>query len=480
MKIVHAASELFPFIKTGGLADAVGALGSSLGNQGHEVVHFLPGYRSVLEHPDMADATRFHTLGIWMGDRFYQGDIFYKKLDENRTLYLICRDEFFDRKYPYGTPSRDYEDNGERFIFFSKAAVEVLDQIRFKADIVHCHDWQTALVPLFLRLKEQKQETFLAGKTVLTIHNLAFQGLFPMRVFGLTDLPTELAGVDGMEFYGQVNFLKAGVLFADWITTVSPTYCQEILTPRFGCGLEGVLATRREDMFCQVNGIDYEVWNPETDKNLPANYSAEDLRGKAICQKELLAQKGLKEKGKGPVFGMICRFAEQKGIALLREAMDTLMSEDCRLVILGGGSPEYEEWARGLMETYPGLVSTSVGMDEKLSHLIEAGSDFFLMPSIFEPCGLNQMYSMRYGTLPLGSRVGGLADTIVDLDENPKEGTGILFPATVEGLKDGIRRAFALYKEKPQMKQAVVRAMERDFSWKNAAAGYLQLYDDVL
>ncbi len=480
MRIVHAASELFPFIKTGGLADAVGALGASLGEMGHEVALFLPGYRAVLEHPEVAGATRIHSLGIEMGDRFLQGEVLCKKLGGNRTLYLICRDEFFDRRSPYGTGSRDYEDNGERFIFFSKAIVEVLEQIRFKADIVHCHDWQTALVPLLLRMEERERGTFLAGKTIFTIHNLAFQGIYPMRLFGLTNLPDEFRGIDGLEYYGQINFLKAGILFADRISTVSPSYCKEILTPRFGCGLEGVLATRKEDLFCQVNGIDYEVWNPETDKYLPAKFSAKDLRGKAVCQRELLARLNLKPKGKGPVFGMVCRFTEQKGILLLRDAMEVLMGRDCRLAILGGGSAEYEQWARELAETFRGRVSVSVGMDEGLSHLIEAGSDFFLMPSIFEPCGLNQMYSMRYGTLPLASRVGGLADTIVDLDENPEEGTGFLFPPTVEGLRGGIRRAYALYEDKPRMKKAIGRAMSRDFSWPKAAAGYLQLYESAL
>ncbi len=480
MKIVHAASELFPFIKTGGLADAVGALSQSLADRGHEVAVFLPGYRSVLDHPELADAERIHALGIEMGDQVYRGEVLAKKVKKNLTIYLICRDELFDRRAPYGTPTRDYEDNAERFIFFSKAVVDVLSLIRFKADIVHCHDWQTALLPLLLRLDERRRGAFLAGKTILTIHNLAFQGIFPMRVFPLTGLPEELSGVDGLEYYGQVNFLKAGILFSDWISTVSPTYCREIQTPQFGCGLEGVLAKRKDDLFCQLNGIDYDVWNPEKDALLPATFSAKDLTGKEVCQKHLLKQLALKPKGKGPVFGMICRFAEQKGTELLRACIDFFVTNDCRLVILGGGDPEYERWLKELAKAHPERISVTTGMNEKLSHLIEAGSDFFLMPSIFEPCGLNQMYSMRYGTVPLASRVGGLADTVIDVDQHPDTGTGISFPPTAPGLQSGLERALALCADKKRMRATVKRGMNRDFSWERAAAGYERLYDSSL
>lgn len=480
MKIVHAASELFPFIKTGGLADAVGSLTRALAGMGHETAVFLPGYRTVLDHPEFASAKRIHSLGIEMEDRIFHGEVFAKELDKKRTLYLICRDEFFDRRNPYGTAARDYEDNAERFLFFSKAVVEVLSHIRFKADIVHCHDWQAALIPLLLRFEEQRRGTLLAGKTILTIHNLAYQGIFPMRTFALTGLPDELRGVDGLEFYGQVNFLKAGILFADWISTVSPTYCREILTSEYGCGLQGVLATRRDDLFCQINGIDYDVWNPNTDKSLPATFSTKNLAGKKTCQNALLKQLGLKAKGKGPVYGMICRFAEQKGMELLRACMAHFLDNDCRLVILGSGNPAYERWLNELAQANPEKISVNSGMNEELSHLIEAGADFFLMPSIFEPCGLNQMYSMRYGTLPLVSRVGGLADTVVDLDEHPETGTGISFAPTPTGFRDGLARAEKLYRESSRMRQAILRAMKQDFSWKNAAAGYQRLYESSL
>lgn len=480
MRIVHAASEMFPFIKTGGLADVVGALTGSLAEMGNEVTVFLPGYRAVLESETLSDAGDFQPLAIEMGDQIFQGEVRTKELSKNLTLHLICRDEFFDRSQTYGTPTRDYEDNAERFLFFSKAVVDVLGKSRSKFDVVHSHDWQAALIPLLLRMEELRRRRLLAEKTFLTIHNLAFQGIFPMRVFDLTGFPDEFRGIDGLEFYGNINFLKGGILFSDRVGTVSPTYGREILTPEFGCGLEGVLHSRKEKLFCQLNGIDSEIWNPEIDRLLPANYSVEDLSGKWICRKELLKQVKLKPKEKGPVFGMICRFTEQKGLELFRGAIDRLLERDCRLVILGSGSPVYEEWLRGLQEKFPEKMSVHSGMNEKLSHLIEAGSDFFLMPSIFEPCGLNQMYSMRYGTLPLVSRVGGLADTVIDLDEKPDEGTGISFPPTVAGLKDGLDRAFEVYSDKKRMKAAIERAMKQDFSWKKAAKGYQRLYERPL
>src|SRR5690625_1665914 len=480
MRIVHAASEMFPFIKTGGLADVVGALTGSLAEMGHEVTVFLPGYRTVLESEELSDARHLQSLEIEMGDQVFRGEVRTKELSKNLTLHLICREEFFDRSYPYGTPVRDYDDNAERFLFFSKSVVEVLGESRLKYDVLHSHDWQTALIPLLLRLEEQRRRQLLAARTFLTIHNLAFQGIFPMRVFDLTGFPDELRGIEGLEFYGNINFLKGGILFADRVGTVSPTYCREILTPEFGCGLEGVLRAQQDKFFRRSNGIDSEIWSRETDRFLPANYTAEDLAGKSVCQKELLRQVKLKAKGKGQIFGMICRFTEQKGLELFRGAINRLLERDCRLVVLGSGSPVYEERLKGLVKENPGKISLHSGMNEELSHLIEAGSDFFIMPSIFEPCGLNQMYSMRYGTLPLVSRVGGLADTVVDLDERPDEGTGISFPPTVAGLKDGFDRAFEVYSDKKRMKAAIRRAMEQDFSWKKAAKDYQELYESAL
>ncbi|MEX2382403.1 MAG: glycogen synthase GlgA [Opitutales bacterium] len=481
MKIVHATSECFPFIKTGGLADAVGSVTRALAGYGHEVAVFLPGYRVVLEHPQVAGAEKILSFGVEMGDSLFQGDVRRVKLGKNLTLYLICRDEYFDRTFPYGTSDRDYDDNPERFTFFSKAIVEVLIRLRLKPEVVHCHDWQTSLLPLFLRFEERRQALTLAGKTVLTIHNLAFQGLFPMHTFGLTNLPDELLGIDGFEYYGQINWLKGGILFSDRITTVSPTYAREILTPEFGCGLEGVLAKRSDDLVSLINGIDQDVWDPKNDPYLPAPFSAADPKGKEACRHALLKECGFSPRFNGLLFGMICRFTEQKGIRLLLEARDFFLRKDVRLVLLGSGPHETEKRINDFAALNPKGISVFLRLDEAMSHRIEAGCDFFLMPSTFEPCGLNQMYSQRYGTIPVASRIGGLADTIIDVDEDPQHGTGITFyPPRKEALLDALTRAQALHADKDRLAATRRRAMKADFSWRKAVRAYEALYRTIV
>ncbi len=481
MRLVHATSELFPYIKTGGLADVAGAVTRTLAGFGHEVAVFLPGYRPVLEHPDLASAERLFSFGVDLGKDFLQGEVLVARPQKNLTLYLICRDEFFDRRYPYGRPDRDYDDNADRFIFFSKGIVEVLARTSFKPDILHCHDWQTALVPVLLRIEERRRAIDLAGKTVLTIHNLAFQGVYPAEVFDRTNLPAELFQIDGLEYYGQTNFLKGGILFSDFLTTVSPTYAREILTPRFGCGLDGLLAMRSEELFSILNGIDTESWDPENDPHLPAGYDASDLKGKTICRQALLRECGMDEDFRGPVFAMVCRFTQQKGLDVLLAEGSFFGEGAARLILLGNGSPEYEKRIAEFAAAYPGCVFLGRRHDEAFSHLIEAGSDFFLMPSIFEPCGLNQMYSQRYGTIPVVSRVGGLADPVVDIDEFPRKGTGILFrPGDPADFRRGLERALELYADSKLRNTVIRRGMKKDFSWRTAVRGYEALYGEIL
>jgi starch synthase len=343
MKIVHAASELYPYMKTGGLADAVGALVTTFAGNGHQVSAFLPGYRDALSHPAAAGAERKFKLKIEMGDQFVSGDVVAFSPQKNLTIYLICRDEYFDRKRPYGNGERDYEDNAERFIFFCKAVVETMRLADLGADIVHGHDWQAALLPLLLREAERRFGVTLAMKTVFTIHNIAYQGLFPAGSFAKTNLPDEMFTMDGLEYYGQVNFLKGGILFADRLTTVSPRYAKEIQSPEFGCGLEGVVQTRVDDLSGILNGIDTAVWNPATDPLIPSRYSAADLSGKLGCRRELLRQSGLDPAYTGPVFGMICRLTEQKGIDLLLANADFFKTRDCRLIVLGAGDKRMEQ-----------------------------------------------------------------------------------------------------------------------------------------
>ena len=480
MRIVHAASEIFPYLKTGGLADMVAALAGVLADKGHEVAVFMPGYRSVLDGPHVAGAKPSHKLKIEMGDTFLAGDVYTLAPRPGLTLYLVCREEFFDRKLPYWTGERDYDDNDARFIFFSKAVVELLRLTDFKADIVHCHDWQTGMLPLFLREAERRYEVTLALKTVFTIHNIAYQGVFPRKSFALANLPEDLMTIDGLEYYDQMCMLKGGIVFADLVTTVSPQYAREIQTPEFGNGMDGVIGTRLDDLHGLLNGIDTAVWNPATDQSLPARYSVDELAGKAACRAKLLKEFGWNVKFRGPVFGMVCRFTPAKGLDLVFGAKDFFAKENCRLVVLGAGEKKYEEAFREFAAAHPGKVGLAVKQDEAMSHLVEAGADFFLMPSLFEPCGLNQMYSQAYGTVPLVSNVGGLVDTVIDIEASPGTGTGIMFPPKQEEFTAGLHRALGLYEDKPRFTSVQRRAMQRDFSWTKAVAAYEQLYTEAL
>lgn len=481
MKIVHVASELFPYIKTGGLADAVGSLCSTLADKGHEVSVFVPGYRALLEHKDAATAERILRVRIELGDAIMSGDIRVFSPKVNLRVFAVCREEYFDRKNPYGNGERDYEDNHHRFIFFCKAVVETLRLTNHRADIVHAHDWQAALMPVLLRHSERIHNVNLAQRTFFTIHNIAFQGVFPLRTFYRTNLPNDLSGIDGLEYYGQLSFMKAGILFADRVTTVSPRYAKEIQTAEFGCGLEGVVQTRVEDLAGLINGIDPAVWNPVSDEHLPARYSPGNMAGKAICRSALLKAVGLPPVSEGvPVFGMVCRLTEQKGVQLVLACRPYFAAKDCRLVILGTGDRKLEASIRDWASAEPGKVALVAKLDEAMSHLVEAGSDFFLMPSLFEPCGLNQMYSQAYGTIPIVSRVGGLVDTVIDIDADPGHGTGIIVAPSAAGLQAGIERAFRLFANRHEYSHVQARGMTRDFSWAKAAQAYLKLYDESL
>lgn len=480
MKIVHAASELFPFIKTGGLADAVAAMAKSLAGFGHDVSVFLPGYRTVLEQPEFKAAKEELELVVEMGQDDLHCGVFSLRLAPRLTLYVVRRDEFYDRRFPYGHGNRDYDDNSARFVFFDKAVVEALRLLKLKADIVHCHDWQSGLIPVLLRVAEQQHRETLAIGSVLTIHNIAYQGVFPARDFALTNLPDDFFNVKGVEYYGQMSMLKAGIVFADRITTVSNTYAREICTEKFGAGLEGVIRSRSADMTGLLNGVDMEVWNPATDRMIPANYAVDDLHGKAVCRRELLKSCGFDAKSSAPVFGMVSRLVEQKGVDLILAARDFFEKNDVRLVILGRGDEHYEQALRDMALTHPDRIAVSTTLDEPMGHLIEAGSDFFLMPSVFEPCGLNQMYSQIYGTVPLVTRVGGLVDTVVDVDEHPGAGTGILIEPEVAALRAGLKRAILLHEDRDEMEATMRRGMSRDFSWERAARAYETLYLDVV
>ncbi len=480
MKIVHVASEMFPYMKTGGLADAVGALGTALAEKGHEVAVFLPGYRAALEHKDAAGAQRTLRLKIELADQFLSGEVRVFSPRKNLKVYLICREEFFDRRNAYGNGERDFEDNADRFIFFCKSVVETLRIGDLQADVVHCHDWQAAVLPVMLREAERRHSVTLALKTIFTIHNIAFQGVFPAKYFARTNLPDELYHVDGLEYYSQINLMKGGILFADRVTTVSPRYAKEIQTPEFGCGLDGVVQTRADDIVGLLNGVDNAVWNPAVDALLPARYSSVNLSGKQICRTELLKRAGFATDFKGPIFGMVCRLTEQKGVDFVLANRDFFLAHEVRLVVLGSGDKRMETELRELAASVPHKVHLCAKLDEPMSHLIEAGSDFFVMPSVFEPCGLNQMYSQVYGTIPVVSRVGGLVDTVVDADEHPETGTGLMCEPNAASVRDALQRALILFADKRRYAAVQQRAMAKDFSWEFAAAAYERMYQEAL
>lgn len=479
MKIVHAASEMFPFVKTGGLADVCGSLSKALAGFGHEVSFFLPGYRKLIESPEFEKAKLKLILKLELGEQFLRSEIWALPVGKRLTLYIVRRDEFFDRSNLYGSPERDYDDNDRRYIYFCKAIVEAMHLLEIKADILHCHDWQTAIAPLFLRLEEQRSGASLALKTFFSIHNLAFQGLFPRASFRYTNLAPEFNSVDGIEFYEQISLIKSGIVFADKIMTVSPNYAREILTPEFGCGLEGVLRMREEDLVGIANGIDTEIWDPSGDPLLPHAFSSKDLWGKRSCREALLQEVGLPP-CEGPVFGLICRLTAQKGLDLLLRQIGFFAKHECRLIVLGKGAPEYESALKRWAKAHPEKIAVCIKLDEAMSHLVEAGSDFFLMPSIFEPCGLNQMYSQRYGSVPLVSRVGGLIDTVIDLASDPEKGTGIVFAPADAEFKAALAESLELFADKPRYAAVQQRCMARDFSWTGVARQYERLYTESI
>lgn len=475
MKVLIAASEAVPYAKTGGLADVTGALFSEYRRQGIDGRLMLPLYRTVREHFVPVDTGL--TPEVKVGDRRYKGRVWL--LGEG--AYGIGCDEFFDRPELYGTPQGDYPDNAARFSFFGRAVTAACESLGWRPDVIHCNDWQTALIPLLLKTSGQ-EVFFRETATVFTIHNLGYQGIFGAGELALTGLGPDWFNPEGIEFYGKLNFMKAGLIGADIITTVSTTYAREILTPEHGYGLDGVLRKRTADLFGVVNGIDTAYWDPSKDPLIQATYRPSDISGKAACNEALVRECGfsLSEGSaweKTPVLALVGRLSDQKGLDILLDAADGLIALGARIVILGKGDEHIQERVRGFAEGHRGLAAATIGYDEALAHRIYSGSDFFLMPSRYEPCGLGQMIAMRYGTIPVARRTGGLADTIVDYDPLKGAGTGFLFdeyrPAA---LLECMQRAIRVYAEPGRWKALVPQAMQQDFSWARSAAAYVDLY----
>ena len=484
MKIFSVASEVDPFAKTGGLADVAAALPKSLAEFGHDVRLAMPLYRQVDRQGFGLRATavqvsvtlgqQAHTLRVWEGT-----------LPKTRVpvFFLECA-ALFDRDGLYQAQGADHRDNLERFSVFSQAALRCLPALQWQPDVVHAHDWQAALALAHLAVGPAGREPFFASiGRVCTIHNLAYQGLFPREQWALTGLPEAAFSIDGLEYYGQLNCLKGGLIFADVVTTVSPTYAREIQTPEFGCGLDGVVRARRNDLVGILNGIDPEEWNPQADPYIAAPYSAQEPAGKSLCKLALQRGRRLPEQH-DLLIGMIQRLAEQKGIDIFMEALEPLMALPLQIVLLGTGDPAYQERLAAAAKRFPGRLSLNLTFDNALAHQIEAGADAFLMPSRFEPCGLNQMYSMRYGTVPIVRKVGGLADTVVDVHPSTIAGgtaTGFVFePYSADALFDAVQRAVSAFRDQTLWTRIVHTAMHRDSSWSRSAREYVTVYARAL
>ncbi len=481
LRVLFVASEGVPFAKTGGLADVVGTLPDALKDLGVEVKVLMP-YYGALKQGKISTATVAEDLEAPLPYPLNLAFDLMAPTSPDYPFYFVARDEFFERSQLYGTPKGDYFDNLERFAFFSAAVLPVCQALDFHPHVIHCHDWQSALATIYLKNRWQEEPVLAGAKSLLTIHNLAYQGLFPQDRYHLLGLDWSLFCIDGLEYYGQINLLKGGIICADAINTVSPTYSLEIQTPELGYGLEGVLRHRAAVVSGILNGVDYAEWSPETDPLIPAHFSRKDLKGKAADKAALMEAFGLdRSRAQAPILAMISRLADQKGFDLVAQVLPQLMARDVMVVILGTGEEKYHRWLEKEAPKYPGKLGVKIAFNNQLAHLIEAGADMFLMPSRYEPCGLNQIYSMKYGTIPVGRATGGLVDTITPVNPKTGKGTGFLFEEySPEAFLKALHTALADYENQKLWPKIMQNAMAQDFSWKVSARAYLDLYNRLI
>jgi starch synthase len=480
MKIIFLSSEAVPFAKTGGLADVSGTLPRVLAQMGHEVILILPKYRQIGEKifqlKKMAPIFK-----VPISHREEIAEVYSLEVAPRFRVLFIRKDSYYDRDQLYGTPSGDFEDNAERFAFFSRAIVETILRLQLNPDIIHCNDWQTALTPVYLKTLYRYVSSLARSISIMTIHNIGYQGLFWHYDLEMTHLGWELFNPQALEFYGKINFLKGGVLFADAVTTVSRKYMEEIQTPEFGAGLDGVLRDRRDDLYGILNGVDYEEWSPARDPFIQEWYDPSNLKGKKACKADLQREFGLPEREEVPLIGVISRLTEQKGFDLIASIMEEMMTLDLQIVFLGNGEEKYHLLLEAMHKKYPQQVGIKIAFDNVLAHKIEAGADMFLMPSRYEPCGLNQIYSLKYGTVPIVRATGGLDDTIQDFNPANGEGNGFKFSEYLPGyLLETIKRAFQAFQEKPLWAKIMVQGMSADFSWEKSARAYLEVYQRTI
>ncbi len=485
LSILMIAAETHPFAKVGGLADVMGALPRALEKRGHEVRIALPFYGSIKKKGWRTKKIKgLDNVDVVVGDESFEASAFSTSLPDSKVeVILIQNERFFNREGIYSDPEtgKPYDDNAERFIFFSRASLAIARRAGWKTDIIHCHDHQTGFVPAWLRHASRQIEFPESTRVIFTIHNLAYQGSYPKEIGYKAGFGEDvLKPMGALEFHGNVNMMKAGIVFADMITTVSPTYATEIQTPEFGYGLEGVLKARCDDLVGILNGADYTVWDPQRDKFIAQRYSLKNLDGKRVCRKDLLKKLNLEIPDTTPLIGMVSRLVAQKGLDIFMDAFESIVDLDYAIVILGLGEPTYHEMLKSKQAAHPERISLNLAFDEALAHQIEAGCDMFLMPSRYEPCGLNQMYSMKYGTIPVVRKTGGLADTVIDFDAS-QDSTGFVFEDySPEALLEALRRARRVFDDKAAWLSLVKRAMARDFSWDRSAGEYERVYLESL
>ncbi len=477
-RILMVSPEAVPFAKTGGLGDVAGALPRALARLGHDVTLVLPRYRGI------DGGATLERLPITIGGRRLDVTLVEHVLADRARAVLVDCPELYDRPGFYGIGNTDYPDNAIRFALLARAALEVGARGDVPPDVVHAHDWQAGLVPVYLKTLFAERAGMGRTASVFTIHNLAYQGAFPPSVMAALDLGWDLYGIEGLEFWGRVSFLKAGINFSEIITTVSPRYAHEIQTAAFGFGFDGILTRRSGRIHGILNGIDVDVWDPGRDPYLPQPYGPDTLDAKAASKRALLEAMGLPVGAKAlarPVIGMVSRLVDQKGFDLLEALGEGLLGMDATFVLLGSGEARYEDGWQRLRGRAPDRVGVRIGFDERLAHLIEAGADIFLMPSRFEPCGLNQMYSLRYGTVPVVRAVGGLDDTIDHWDSRTNRGTGFKFWDHSPGaLRASLKQALDLFRDREKWRAVQRAGMARDFSWAASAAEYVKAYERAI
>jgi len=476
MEILFVSSETAPFARVGGLADFSHDLPKALSELGHTVSIVTPKYRESDAYKDLISTGK--TISVPIAWKSEEAEIFASDISGKVRVYLVGKDDFYGRDGVYGNAYGDYEDNAERFIFFSRSVLELCLALNLSPDVIHCNEWQTGLVPVYLRTLYGGFNSLSSAATVFTIHNLGSQGIFWVYDYSLTGLGWEYFTPETLEFYGNLNLLKGGLLFSEVISTVSPTYAREILSPAYGFGLEGVLTKKKEDIFPVLNGVDYEKWNPETDKHISNNYGVNNLKPKKQCKADLQGFFHLENRKDIPLVAIISGLVDRKGMDLISAVIEDLLALDLQLVIMGSGEDKYQSFFKDIKAKHPRIVGLTMTYDYPMAHRILAGADIFLMPSRYEPCGTEQLYGLKYGAIPVVRATGGLEDTVEDYDLKTGQGTGFKFKEyTPKAMLSAMRRAVRVFQMKHEWKQLVRSAMKGEFSWNRAAGEYTRLYE---